>query len=94
MGSILPLITGSAGAVVVLALGCWLFLSGKLHSEAEFSKLARENDDLKGALESERKAVDEAARTGTITNQLISALIQVSTQKEGERGLTREGPER
>jgi hypothetical protein len=82
--SFLPLITGSAGALVVLALGVYAFFTGKLHSDAEFLKLVKENEDLKAALEAERKAVNEAAKTGTVTNQLISALIQVSTQKEGE----------
>jgi hypothetical protein len=82
--SILPLITGSAGAVVVLALGCYLFFAGKLHSDAEFQKLAKENDDLKAALESERRALNDAASTGTVTNRLISALIQVSAQRDSE----------
>lgn len=86
MTSVLPLITGGAGAIVVLAIVSWLFYDGKLHSHREFRKLERENAGLRAALEAERKAVNEAARTGTVTNQLIAALIDVSAQKEGEPG--------
>jgi hypothetical protein len=82
--SLLPYITGSCGAIVILAVVCYFFFSGKLHSDAEFSKLEKENDDLKEALADERKAVDDAARTGTVTNQLIGALIKVATQKQGD----------
>ena len=42
MTSILPLITGSAGALVVLAIVSYLFFEGKLHSDSEFSKLVTE----------------------------------------------------
>ena len=85
MESVLPLITGSAGALVVLALVSWMFFTGKLHSDAEFQKAIGENNELKAALEAERRAVDETARTGTVTNQLIEALVRVSVQKEEDR---------
>ena len=79
----LPLITGSTGAIVVLALVAYLFYIGKLHSDSEMQKLIRENEDLKEALASERRAVDEAMRTGTVTNQLISALTQIAEHRQG-----------
>ena len=61
MTSVLPDVTGSAGALVVLAIVCYLFYTGKLHSDREFSKLEQEKDEYKSALASERTAVDEQA---------------------------------
>lgn len=84
MQSLLPYITGGCGAIVILAVACYLFFAGKLHSDVEFCKLEKENTDLREALQDERKAVDEAARTGTVTNQLITALMAVATQKQGD----------
>ncbi|HEY6278721.1 MAG TPA: hypothetical protein VIX86_20605 [Streptosporangiaceae bacterium] len=81
MQNVLPLITGSSGALVVLAVVAYLFLAGRLHSDAEYRKLVRENDDLKAALADERRAVDEAMRTGTVTNQLITALTQLAENR-------------
>jgi hypothetical protein len=85
MSSILPFITGSAGALVVLAVVAWAFYDGRIHSDREFSKLEKENEALKAALELERKAVDEQARTGTVTNQLIQALTALATGEQHER---------
>lgn len=81
MASILPYITGSGGALVVLVIACYLFFVGKLHSDKEFSKLEMENKYLKDALDDERRALNEAAQTGSVTNQLISALAEIATQK-------------
>jgi hypothetical protein len=81
----LPLITGSGGALVVLAIGIYLFLTGKLHSQAEFSKLEAENGQLRTennqyrfALDTERKTVDAAVSAGQVTNQLITALAAIA----------------
>ena len=81
MTSVLPYVTGSAGALVVLAIVCYLFYTGKLHSDREFSKLEQEKDEYKAALASERTAVDEQARAGTVTNPLISALATLASER-------------
>jgi hypothetical protein len=96
----LPLITGSAGALVVLTLVAWAFYSGRLHSDREFSKLEHENDQLRAAydqlrlaIETERQTVNEAAVTGAVTNQLISALTSIASgrkQAPATPGLTAE----
>lgn len=80
-GNVLPLITGSAGALVVLALVAWAFYAGKLHSDTEFAKLEAENANLRAALDTERTAVNEASRTGAVTNQLINALTTMAAQQ-------------
>ena len=84
MQSYLPLISGSGGALIVLALGLYLFITGKLHSDAEYQKLADENRDLKAALETERITNNELARAGGVTNKLIGALVDVATDRHGE----------
>jgi hypothetical protein len=86
--SFLPLITGGAGALVVLALWVYAFYAGKIHSHAEFSRLEAENDQLRVegnqyrfALETERKTLNEAASAGQVTNQLITALTTLASGK-------------
>lgn len=68
----------------MLAIVCYLFFTGQLHSDREFSKLEQENASLKAALQDERKAVDGTVGTAAVTNQLISALVKVATQKQGD----------
>jgi hypothetical protein len=81
VGDFLPLITGSAGALVFLALVAYAFYSGKLHSDSEFQALRAENDELKKALTAERTALDEATKTGTVTNQLIGAIASLAGER-------------
>ena len=83
---LLPWITGGGGAIVVLAIVCYLFFTGKLHSDSEFSKMEQENASLRAALDDERKAVDGTIGTAAVTNQLISALVKVASQKQGDHG--------
>lgn len=85
MASYLPLITGSGGALVVMAIGLYLFLGGKLHSDREYGKLEQENDQLRAeaaqlrvALDTERRTVNETASAGQVTNQLITALTTIA----------------
>ncbi len=91
MQSYLPLITGSGGALVVLALVAYLLGIGKLHSDAEYQRIADENKDLKAALETERTTNNELARAGGVTNKLIGALVDVATDRHAELDRHREG---
>lgn len=90
MTSLLPLISGSGGALIVMAIGLWLFLAGKIHSDREFSRLEAENAALRAesdryrfALDTERRTVNETAQAGQVSNQLISALITVASRAAG-----------
>ena len=62
--SLLGLITGSAGALVVLALVAFAFYSGKLHSDSEFqrevTREAKRADTLEAAMAEKDKALAEA----------------------------------
>jgi hypothetical protein len=84
---LLPLITGSAGALVVLALWVYAFFSGKVHSDRDYSKLETENADLRAAndklteaLGLERQRSNDAVQAGAVTNQLIGALTTLATE--------------
>ena len=90
MQSLLPFITGSGGALVVLSIWLYVFLTGKLHTEAEYSKLEEENKILKAeieglrlALSTERRTVNETANAGQVTNQLIAALTSLAAERKG-----------
>lgn len=65
--SILNLITGAAGGLVVLALVAWAFYAGKLHSDSEFqreverrSEVERRADLLEQTVKEKDKALDAA----------------------------------
>ena len=86
MQSYLPLITGSGGALVVLAIVAFLLGTGKLHSDTEFQarvdenrELKDENRDLKNALEIERSTNNELARSGGVAAKALDALVEVAT---------------
>ena len=87
MQSYLPYITGSGGALVILALWVYAFFAGKIHSDRDFSKLETDNavlraanDRLQEALSLERQRSDAVAQVGGVTNQLIGALTTLATE--------------
>jgi hypothetical protein len=88
VGSYLPLITGSGGALVTMALGVWLFFAGKIHSDDEFKALEAERDywrdataEVTKAMEIERRIVNETAQAGQVNVQLIRALTSIAEGK-------------
>jgi hypothetical protein len=72
------LITACPSAAVAI-VGLYLFITGKIHGDPEFRRLLEENQALRKALNDERLAANEAAKTGTLTNQLVEGLIKVAT---------------
>lgn len=83
--------------MVVMAIGLWLFLNGKIHSDREFSKLEAENEQLRTALDrkqvaldTERKTTNDAASAGQVTNQLITALTTIAAGRRKPAELTGE----
>lgn len=98
MSSYLPLITGGGGAIVVLCLWVYAFFAGKIHSDAEFTRLEQEADYWKTAYarqaeatQTERRTVNETAQAGQVTNQLITALTSIAAEGRGRRAVPRAG---
>jgi len=94
----LPWVTGGGGAIVVLFIWVWAFYTGKLHSDAEFMRLEKENEQLRAtvalkdaALETERRTATSAAQAGQVTNQLISTLTAIATDRSQPHGLPQAG---
>lgn len=88
MRDLVPLITGGSGALVVLLLLVYAFFLGKIHSDPEFRKLEAERDYWKAAseakdkaLEIERRTVNETVLAGTVTNQLIGAVVSMASER-------------
>lgn len=99
MGSYLPLITGGGGALVVLAIGLWLVISGTLHTDLEFKAMVEERDFWRDAATSnasardtERRIATETAQAGQVTNQLIHALTEIAAQRSGRTSGRRQPP--
>lgn len=89
MIALIPLITGSGGAIAVLVLWLAMVITGRLHTEREFSKLneenvslREENMQLRAALDAERRSASDVARAGAVTNQLISALTEIAAERK------------
>lgn len=85
MQDFLPLITGGGGALVVLALLAYLFITGRLHSDTEFQRVLAENEALQDALDSERIINTEMIRAGGVTNSLIGAVVDLAHDRHAER---------
>ena len=86
MESWLPWITGSGGALVVLAIVAWGFYIGKLHSDPEFRTLEKERDYWKDgyakqveANQIERRIVNQTAEAGQVNNQLLTAFVNLAS---------------
>ena len=69
--SLTSLLTGGLGAVAVMAIFLTLILNGKLHTEAEFTR-------LETALNQEKTAHDETRRALGIASERADAAVQAS----------------
>jgi hypothetical protein len=79
--SILPAITGSGGALVVLAIGCWLLVRGTLSPKSALEYRDKQIADLRDALalerqraDTERQRADAAILAAQTTNSVLAAL--------------------
>jgi hypothetical protein len=81
--NLLQELISQAPAAALAIVGIYLFMTGRIHSDIEFKKLEKENQELKQALAAERTAVNEAASTGSVTNQLVGALVTLAAERKG-----------
>ena len=84
MDQYLPWITGSGGALVVLALWVWAMATGKIHSDPEFQAVVHERDGYKAALETERTTSNELARAGGVAAKALDALVEVASGRHDQ----------
>jgi hypothetical protein len=85
MQNILPLITGSAGALVVLAIIAYMFFTDKIHSEAEFQRVVLAFTQEKEAHERTRHALELAsasAQAGMKPAELLAAVFELTKERE------------
>lgn len=82
---VLAAITGAGGALVVLAIGCWLFISGKVVSRSVHRQVIADKDkqiaekgqeiaEWKAAYTVERARSDAAILAVQGTNSVLAAL--------------------
>lgn len=89
--SLLNLITGTAGALVVLALVAWAFYSGHLHSDREFQREVKRGDTLEAAAAEKDKAITEAAARADAAvraSELIAGAFTEARRRRGGRADT------
>jgi hypothetical protein len=79
LSSYLPLITGSGGALVVMAIGLWLFLAGQIVPKGTYDEMREQRDEWKRA--SELNAA--RAEAGTAAGQVVKD-VMLSLRKELE----------
>lgn len=79
--SILPAITGSSGALVVLAVGCYLLIRGRIIPKSVLDYRDKQIADLEAALalerqraDTERQRADTAILAAQTTNSVLAAL--------------------
>jgi len=87
MSSLLPYITGSGGALAVLAVVAYLFFAGKLHSDPEFQRVTQAWEQEKESHDRTRHALELAnarADVGMRPAELIAAALELT--KERGRG--------
>lgn len=78
---VLAAVTGAGGALVVLAIGCWLFLTGRIVSRSvvmdkdkQLAEKDREIAEWKAAYAVERARSDAAILAVQGTNSVLAAL--------------------
>ena len=74
MSSYLPLITGSGGALIVLALGLWLSLTGMIVPKATHDEMREQRDEYKRIAELERARGDAGVAAGQIVKDVMVSL--------------------
>ena len=74
---VIALITGEAGAVVVMALGAYLWLSGKLFSRSHVDLLEAEHDELAKANAATQDALQDVSRTTTESLENSKTILRI-----------------
>jgi hypothetical protein len=89
--SLLALIQGSTGALVVLALVAYFFSIGKLHSDREFQREVKRGDTLEAAVAEKDKALEAAAARADAAVRASELIADAFTEARRRRGGGRAG---
>ena len=84
LSSYLPLITGGGGAIVVLVLAVWMFLTDKVHPDGEFQRILAALNAEKEAHARTREALAIAsarAEAGMRPAELLAAVLQNTKER-------------
>jgi hypothetical protein len=85
--SVLPIITGAGGALVVLAIGLYLFISGKLMPTGMHKEIVSDKEKqielLSAAYERERARADSAVLAAQTTRDVLQALHATASLPRG-----------
>lgn len=79
MSSYLPLITGSGGALVVMAIGIWLLMSGQIVPKGTHDEMREQRDEWKRTAELNAARAEAAVAAGRVVRD-----VMVSLRKELE----------
>lgn len=74
MSSYLPLITGSGGALVVMAIGFYLFLSGLIVPKSTLDEMREQRDEWRRTAELERARGDAGVAAGQVVKDVMTSL--------------------
>lgn len=74
MSSYLPLITGSGGALVVMAIGFYLFLAGLIVPKGTHDEMREQRDEWRRTAELERARGDASIAAGQVVKDVMTSL--------------------
>lgn len=90
--SVLALVQGGAGALIVLALVAYAFYSGKLHSDREFEREAKRADTLEAAMAEKDKALQEASARADAAVRASELIAGAFTEARRRRSIPGQQP--
>lgn len=78
LADLIPLVTGAGGALVILVVAAWMFVTGKIIPKPVHDKITDDKDkqiaDLIQAVARERQRADAAVIAAEATRDLVQAL--------------------
>ena len=74
MSSYLPLITGSGGALVVMAIGICLFLSGQIVPKSTHDEMREQRDEWKRTAELNAARAEAGIAAGQVVKDVMLTL--------------------
>ena len=74
MSSYLPLITGSGGALVVMAIGFYLFLAGLIVPKGTYDEMREQRDEWKRTAELNAARAEAGIAAGQVVKDVMVSL--------------------